>query len=187
MSKHMISIYLNDHLAIMSAESELIQRTARANPATPLSECLWEIFTELRQKKDAVASAIGQRGGQVSLIKQNAAWLLEKLGRLKFNGSVATYSDLSRVVELEALIASTEARRIMWDVLIDSTDETDDARNHYEDFREKTGQSLDALRHHHREAAQSTFSLPGSIEESVALPEEEPQDPGEQEQTAKPT
>jgi len=175
MSNNAISIYLNDHLAIMSAESELIQRTARANPSTPLSECLWEIFTELRQQKDAVTAAIDRRGGQVSLIKQNAAWLLEKLGRLKFNGTVASYADLSRVVEIEAMIAAGEARLTMWKVLLESTSEIGYTRSLYEAFHDNTKQGLKALRHHHGEAASIAFPQPESTEETAASSENEAQ------------
>ena len=38
----------------------------------------------------------------------------EALARLKLNGSFRSYSPLSRLVELEALLAGIEAKRSMW-------------------------------------------------------------------------
>ncbi|MGB3735617.1 MAG: hypothetical protein WA964_11715, partial [Ilumatobacter sp.] len=51
-------------------------------------------------------------------LKKLGALLAERLGRLKLNGQLRGYSPLSRVVELEALLASTAVRRSMWNTVV---------------------------------------------------------------------
>ncbi len=46
--------------------------------------------------------------------KDAGAWVLEKLGRLKLNGQLTGYSDLSRLVELEGLSLGVEGKLSMW-------------------------------------------------------------------------
>ncbi len=50
-------------------------------------------------------------------MKQGIAWFAEKAGRLKLNGSLLTYSELSRLVELETLAAAAQERVAFWDNL----------------------------------------------------------------------
>jgi hypothetical protein len=47
-------------------------------------------------------------------VKSGLAWVGEKVGRLKLNGKLLSYSPLSRVVELEALCLGAEGRLSMW-------------------------------------------------------------------------
>jgi hypothetical protein len=49
-----------------------------------------------------------------SLAKAGLAWAAEKVGRLKPNGHLTSYSPLSRLVELEGLKAGIEAKRSLW-------------------------------------------------------------------------
>ncbi|MDQ3619342.1 MAG: hypothetical protein M3391_04345, partial [Actinomycetota bacterium] len=52
--------------------------------------------------------------------KDSGAWLAEKLGRLKLNGSLTGYSDLSRVVELEGLTVGITGKLALWRSLKES-------------------------------------------------------------------
>ncbi|WP_339746601.1 hypothetical protein [uncultured Rubinisphaera sp.] len=47
-------------------------------------------------------------------LKQGAAWLAVKIGRFKLNDSLLEYSDLSLVVELEAMLAVAQERIGLW-------------------------------------------------------------------------
>lgn len=64
-----------------------------------------------------IIQRVGGKEGIESRAKQGAAWIAEKLGRLKLNGSLLRYSDLSRVVELETLAAASLERISLWDTL----------------------------------------------------------------------
>ena len=49
-----------------------------------------------------------------STLKVAAGWTLEKVGRLKLNGRITSYSPLSRLLELEGLSAGIEGKRALW-------------------------------------------------------------------------
>jgi hypothetical protein len=93
-----------------------------------------------------------------SRAKQGAAWFAEKLGRLKLNDSLLAYSDLSRVIELEAMSAVARERIALWDNL-DSVG-ANDSRLEGITFafsRDQSQQHLDELNAHRREAAIQAF------------------------------
>jgi hypothetical protein len=50
-------------------------------------------------------------------IKDLGAWTFEKLGRLKPNNSLLSYSPLSRVVELEGLALGVTGKLALWRAL----------------------------------------------------------------------
>ena len=50
-------------------------------------------------------------------LKPAAAWMAEKLGRLKLNGQLSGYSPLSRVVELEGLHIGITGKLELWKAL----------------------------------------------------------------------
>jgi hypothetical protein len=112
-----LGIYLNDHLAGSVAGLELALRTEAENRSNPVGRYLAALIPELKHDQ-AVLEAVMQalELGQDPL-KTRAAWLSEKLGRLKLNGTLVRYSPLSRLVELEGLCVATEGRLSLWRTL----------------------------------------------------------------------
>ena len=53
-------------------------------------------------------------GVQRSRLKRASTWGAEKIGRMKLNGRLLRYSDLSRVYEAEGLMALIGMKRSMW-------------------------------------------------------------------------
>jgi hypothetical protein len=53
-------------------------------------------------------------GVSASSAKQLGALAAERIGRLKLNGRLTSYSPLSRVVELDALSAGINGKRVLW-------------------------------------------------------------------------
>ena len=51
-------------------------------------------------------------------VKVAAAWSAEKLGRLKPNGRLLSYSPLSRLVRLEGLTLGVRGKLAMWESMI---------------------------------------------------------------------
>ena len=58
--------------------------------------------------------------------KVAVAWTAEKLGRLKPNGRILSYSPLSRLIELESLALGIAGKRSLWEALGEVADQ--DAR-----------------------------------------------------------
>jgi len=116
MSNH-LKTYLVDHAALTLSVLELAKRTRNSNPEGELGEFLAEMIPIVEAERNTLKEMLRRIKGRDSSLKNFAAWGAEKAGRLKLNDSLLSYSDLSRVVELEALLAATEVKTAMWDAL----------------------------------------------------------------------
>jgi hypothetical protein len=114
MSDKLLSIYLNDHLAGAIAGGELAKRAAGANEGTPLGTFLARLQQEIDEDREALENLMDGLGIKKSAVKGAGAWLFEKAGRLKLNGQLTGYSDLSRLVELEGLSLGVEGKLSLW-------------------------------------------------------------------------
>lgn len=161
MNDKRLRIYLHDHLALMTGEVKLAGRCRSSNRRTPLGAFLDRLETETRAQQSIVQDVlhrIGARRGIGSRAKQGAAWLAVMFGGFKLNGSLVRYSDLSRVLELEALTATAQARIALWDNL--HAVASRDARLGditFSFFRDQAQEHLDKLDTHRRFAAAEAF------------------------------
>ena len=153
-----LHIYLNDHLALLVAETQLAARCRRSNRATPLGEFLDQLHTELSAQQSVVRDVLRRLGSSESSLKQGAAWFAEKLGRFKLNDTLLRYSKLSRVLELEALAATGSERLALWDNLeaVASKDERLKGIT-FAFFRDQSRRHLEQLDRHRRYAAVQAF------------------------------
>lgn len=136
-----LQIYLNDHLAGATLGVELAKRTLKENPDGELGEFLRWLGGRLAEDRRALLARIERP----SLAKAGGAWLAEKLGRLKPNGHLTTYSPLSRLVELEGLKTGIEAKRSLWLSLGDA------------ELVARSDEQLERLEPHRLAAARETF------------------------------
>ncbi|WP_409180200.1 hypothetical protein F9C11_27210 [Amycolatopsis sp. VS8301801F10] len=116
----LLGIYLNDQLAMGLAWRELARRAARGNRGTefevPLREVASAIAEDVRTFR-GIMQAVPVRANPV---KAGIALAAERLGRLKPNGRLTSYSPLSRFWELEALAMGIEGKKILWTTLRDA-------------------------------------------------------------------
>jgi len=117
MKEKRLRIYLEDHLAMMVGELELIRRCRSSNGGTPLAEFLDRLEVEVEEQRTLAKNVLERVGGAENVIKQGAAWMVEKLGRLKLNDALLNYSGLSRLAELETLAVGAQERIALWDTL----------------------------------------------------------------------
>jgi hypothetical protein len=162
MNDKRLRIYLEDHLALMVAEVELIGRCRRSNRGGPLGEFLQQLENEVTAQKSITRDMIHRIGGKEGIeskAKQSAAWFAEKLGRFKLNDAILRYSELSRVVELETLAAAAQERIAFWDNFdaVASQDQRLDGIT-FSFFREQSQQHLDELNTRRRFAAVDAFA-----------------------------
>ena len=109
-----LGIYLNDHLAGAIGGSELAKRAAQNNEGTEFGPPLGKLMSDIEQDRQALESLMDRLGIKKDLLKDAAAWMAEKVGRLKLNGQLTGYSDLSRLVELEGLTLGVEGKLSLW-------------------------------------------------------------------------
>jgi hypothetical protein len=109
-----LGIYLNDHLAGAIAGWELAKRATKNNKGTPLEGFLSRLATDINEDRQSLEILMERLGIRKDRLKDTAAWVAEKVGRLKFNGKLFGYSDLSRLVELEGLSLGVEGKLALW-------------------------------------------------------------------------
>ena len=117
-SERFLSIYLNDHFAGSTIGYEIAKRAAASNKGSPTGDILNQLVLDIEQDRAALQDLMSDLGIQKSALKDAAAWMAEKVGRLKSNGQITGYSDLSRVIELEALRLGVEGKLTLWKTLI---------------------------------------------------------------------
>ena len=112
--RRLLSVYLNDHAAISVVAVELARRAAAGNAGTAFGEHTARLARDLEVHRDALDRLMGAFGVRRNALKLRGAWLGERAGRLKLNGSLTSKSPLSPVVEAEGLLASVGAFAVLW-------------------------------------------------------------------------
>jgi hypothetical protein len=113
----LLEIYLADHLAASTAGVALARRSAQANAGTALGEALRRLAAEIEDDRRTLQAVVAALGFRESRTKVAAAWLADKVGRLKLNGQLRGYSPLSRVLELETLSVGVAGKLALWQSL----------------------------------------------------------------------
>ena len=111
---HLVSIYLNDHFAGSTNSRELVHRAAGNNRSSEYGAYLLELSQEIDEDHATLLALMQELHVGVDHMKLVGGWVAEKAGRLKLNGSLVSYSPLSRVVELEGLMLGVDGKRRMW-------------------------------------------------------------------------
>jgi hypothetical protein len=117
----LLAIYLNDHLAGAVAGHELAKRTLGQNQGTTYEPELERLATEVGEDKDQLERLMADLGIPHTAWKTRVAWVAEKIGRVKLNGSLTGYSPLSRLEEMEALRAGVQGKASMWRSLAEAS------------------------------------------------------------------
>ena len=163
MGTDLLFIYLNDHLALLTGEGELLQRCLASNAKEPFAQELRRIETESKEQQQAARELLKTLGGSEDALKQTGAWLAEKLGRLKGNGRIWSYSPLSRVLEFEVLISAAQERIMMWTAFESLV--ADDPRflqGNWKAYRQQAENHRTQLERLHADAVQVAFLSGGS-------------------------
>jgi hypothetical protein len=117
MSRTLLGIYLNDHLAGAMAGVELARRLARTEGEWAGNGKLERLAEEIEQDRDTLQQLMSVLGEPVRRLEMVTGWAAEKAGRLKLNGRLVSRSPLSRLVELEAMRLGVEGKVAGWRTL----------------------------------------------------------------------
>jgi hypothetical protein len=113
----LLATYLNDHLAGATAGRELARRSAASNRGSQLGAFLEELAQEIDEDRDALLALMDELHVGTDRLKVLGGWAAEKLGRLKPNGRLFSYSPLSRLIELEGLTLGVRGKLALWQAL----------------------------------------------------------------------
>jgi hypothetical protein len=119
MNRKLLAIYLNDHLAWSTLGLDLARRALGNNRGSELGAFLERLVEEIREDRRSLEELMDRLEIGRDRPKLVGAWAAEKIGRLKLNGSLLSYSSLSRLVELEWLSLGVEGKRCLWQALED--------------------------------------------------------------------
>ena len=153
-----LSTYLQDHRAGAAMGVNLAQRLRDENVGTRHEDFLMLLAQEIEQDVETLESIMERFDIGRSTMKEAGAKIGEKLGRLKPNEHLASYSPLSRVQELEMLRSGVQGKLSLWDALYEVSDLDDrlDARE-LRALAERAEAQLAGLREHHRMASHDAF------------------------------
>src|SRR4051794_21751440 len=153
-SSELLPIYLNDHLTLATAGRDLARRSAGSNKGTELGDFLTDLAADVTADREKLVDVMARLDVGADRVKVAAGWLGEKLGRLKLNGRLLEYSPLSRVIELEGLIAGVNAKLALWRTLAAAAvEEPRIADVDFAQLIERAREQLEALEAHHGTAA----------------------------------
>ena len=148
-----LEIYLADHHAGSTTGVELARRTLRRNHEPATRDELARIATEIAEDRVALERVMQGVGAQPSRFKDQLAWTLEKLGRLKPNGRIRGETALARLVELEALTLGVAGKRALWESLRNVTAVATNPRVDLDDLVRRADDQLERLERFRRDAA----------------------------------
>ena len=112
-----LSIYLNDHLAGSTVGLDLARRAASENEGSSYGKVLAEVAEEIAEDREALIDIMDRLSVRHDRLKVAGAWAAEKLGRLKLNGSLLSYSPLSRLEGIEGISLGVEGKLSLWQSL----------------------------------------------------------------------
>ncbi len=109
--------YLNDHLAASVAALDLMGRIANAHAGTPLGNTVARLQGEVSVEQETLRTLVQEVGGTESATKRVAAWVGEKVSRLKIGPGQKDESGLELFEALEALAIGFWGRGTLWRTL----------------------------------------------------------------------
>jgi len=113
----LLGIFMQEHLGVLIVNRRLAGRCRGSNPSGPLGGFLAVLGDELDDERVALEEAMRSQGVRPTRLKNALLASSEKLARLKLNGTLFSYSDLSRVYELHGLCLLTQHRIFLWQTL----------------------------------------------------------------------
>jgi len=112
-----LATYLNDHLGGSTGGLELVKRASRSNGGNEYGPVLAELVREIEEDRNALLELMAELDVGRDRVKVLAGWAGEKAGRLKPNGSLVSYSPLSRLIEIEGLVIGVTGKLSLWENL----------------------------------------------------------------------
>lgn len=114
LNRKLLGSYLNDHLAGATVGRELTKRTLGSNRDNEFGAFLEGLLVEIEEDRDTLLAVMRAVDAGQDRVKAAGALVAERLGRLKLNGSIVSYSPLSRLVEFEGLSLGVEGKASLW-------------------------------------------------------------------------
>jgi hypothetical protein len=113
-SNELLGVYLNDHLAGSAAGTELAEKLRDNNQGTELGNVMAVLHRDIEHDKATLEELMARLEVEQHPVKEAAGWLLERLSRLRLNPALTGSTELTRLLETEALSLGIEGKLAMW-------------------------------------------------------------------------
>jgi hypothetical protein len=117
MSSKALSTYLNDHLAGSVAALELLDHLAELHSDPDRKRFFTGLRAEVEEDQSVLQQLIKKVGGEESTARKAAAWLTEKLGRVKLRLDDPGNGQLRVLEAIEALGLGIQGKLALWRAL----------------------------------------------------------------------
>jgi hypothetical protein len=158
----LLKTYVRDHDAASAGGEALARRCAGSNEGNDLGVYLKEtLLPQIEAEQRTLRAALETLDARPSAAKRAAARSGELVGRLKPNRRMLSYSPMSRVLELEGLIAGVHAKHRLW-ITLDAL-RTRHAMESLPDVEEHASvaqEQMVTLERHHLDAISQAFAPP---------------------------
>jgi hypothetical protein len=119
MDDRFLRIYMNDQLAAGVIWREVALRSKQNNEGSDLGDALARVSAAIAEDVATFEEMMERLDIPRNPVKPRLAIAAERMGRLKLNGSVSSYSPLSRFLELDFLAMGIEGKKLLWETLRD--------------------------------------------------------------------
>ena len=159
-SNEALAVYLNDHLAGAAAGIELAEKLRDNNQGTELGRVMVALHHDITQDRDALEELMRRLELERHPVKEAAGWMLEKVSRLRLNPALTGSTELTRMLETEALSLGIEGKLALWLALKAAADAGDPrlAGNDFDRLIERARGQRRTLEAHRLAAAVASFS-----------------------------
>jgi hypothetical protein len=113
-SDEALAVYLNDHLAGSAAGLELAEKLRDNNQGTELGKDMVALHRDITQDRETLEELMRHLDLERHPVKEAAGWMLERLSRLRLNPALTGSTELTRLLETEALGLGIEGKLSMW-------------------------------------------------------------------------
>ncbi|WP_127130187.1 NAD-dependent epimerase/dehydratase family protein [Georgenia sp. SYP-B2076] len=153
----LLGLYLSDHLTGATGGHNLIERMSGAYADTELGPELARLASEIGEARTALRAVIDALELPRRPYRQAAAWVAERVGRLKLNGRLTQRSPLSLVLELELMRSAVAGQLGLWQTLADLADDLRLPRERFEELSDRTRDFSARLERLHEAARRTAF------------------------------
>ena len=115
--QRLLRLYLRDHDAASAGGLQLLRRSCASNVDTQFGPVLADLLQQVEQDAAALQGITERLDVSHDPVKRAVAWVGVTLGGLKLNSRLVSYSPLSRVYEIEGLMAGVRAKSALWTTL----------------------------------------------------------------------
>lgn len=115
--RHLLGIYLNDHVTGATAALARVRRMARVYRSMPIGSTFRDIAAKIEQERSWLVELMEDLDLPVRRYKIVGARLAERLGRLTLNGRLVRRSRLTPLLETEILRSAVAGKYSGWSTL----------------------------------------------------------------------